>query len=202
VAHLEEIGDVKSERVKKALLEVPRHMFVPAGTPLDQAYANEPLAIGCGQTISQPTVVALMSEALELTGKERVLEIGTGSGYQAALLSVLAAQVYSVEYFAELAESAADRIARLGYTNVQVRCGDGNGGWPEHAPFDRIIATAASPAVPEAWFTQLDEGGVLVAPVGSEWGQSLLRYRKRDGRRTMEDLGWVAFVPLLAAEVV
>jgi chemotaxis protein methyltransferase CheR len=200
VAYLAEIGDIHGERVKEALRSVPRHLFVPADESLDVAYANCPLPIGHGQTISQPTVVAVMADALELSGSERVLEIGTGSGYHAAVLSLLAREVYSVEIVPELAESSAARLRQLGCANVHVREGDGRLGWPEHAPFDRILATAAPVAVPQAWFEQLAEGGILVAPVGGGWGQSLLRYRKHRGETNREDLGPVAFVPCRGVE--
>jgi protein-L-isoaspartate(D-aspartate) O-methyltransferase len=126
-----------------------------------------------------------------------VLEIGNGSGYQAAVLSLLAREVYSIEIFANLAERAAARLEELGYSNVQVLVGDGSRGRPERAPFDRVLSTAATPKVPASWLQQLEDGGLLVAPVGDESRQRLLRFRKRGGRTTMEDLGWVAFVPLL-----
>ena len=197
VAELEYRGDIRSDRVRSAMLSVPRHLFVPRGTPLDEAYGNYPLPIGLGQTISQPSVVAWMSEALELTGDERVLEIGTGSGYQAAVLSLLARQVFSVELFDELARRSAARLRALGYGNVVVRTGDGAQGLPEFAPFDRVIATAAAQTVPQAWLDQLDEGGILVAPVEDDWGQQLRRYRKSRGGVSTEDLGFVSFVPLL-----
>ena len=200
VAYLAEIGDVHAERVKEALRSVPRHLFIPAMGCLEAAYANMPLPIGHGQTISQPSVVALMTEALELSGSECVLEIGTGSGYQAALLSLLAREVYSVELEPELAESAASRLQDHGYANVHVHQGDGRLGWSEHAPFDRILATAALVAVPQPWFDQLAEGGVLVAPVGGAFGQSLLRYRKRRGETIRDDLGPVQFVPCRGLE--
>lgn len=189
-------GDVRTERVRLALLRVPRHLFVPAGVPLEDAYANWPLPIGLGQTISQPAVVALMTESLNLRGDEHVLEIGTGSGYQAAILGCLSRDVYSVEYFAELAARSGRTLSRLGFDNVHVRHGDGTLGWQEEAPFDRILATAAAPRVPKAWFEQLKDGGVLVAPVG-EYGQRLLRFTRRGDRFKREDLGWVAFVPML-----
>jgi chemotaxis protein methyltransferase CheR len=195
VDYLAMLGEVRTERVKDALNRVPRHLFLGPTEQLEAAYENRPLPIGYDQTISQPAVVALMTEALELSGSERVLEVGTGSGYQAAVLSVLAREVFSIELVPELAKSSAERLANLGYANVQVRQGDGYRGWPEEAPFDRIIVTAAAPSVPAAWFEQLAEGGILVAPVGVEWGQHLLRYRKRGGRTSKEDLGWVVFVP-------
>jgi protein-L-isoaspartate(D-aspartate) O-methyltransferase len=170
---------------------------VPDEESVEDAYANRPLPIGHGQTISQPAVVAWMTEALELTGDERVLEIGTGSGYQAAVVSQLARDVWSVEFFPELAAQASARLAALGYRNVHVRAGDGSLGWPEHAPFDRVIATAAARAVPPAWIEQLVDGGVLVAPVGAPWDQRLVRIRKLGREARAENLGWVSFVPLL-----
>jgi chemotaxis protein methyltransferase CheR len=201
VADLVEFGDVRGEHVKEALRSVPRHLFVPTGEPLYAAYANQPLPIGYGQTISQPSAVAWMTDALELSGPERILEIGTGSGYQAAVLSLLAREVYSVELEPALAESSAARLRDLGYANVHVRQGDGRFGWAEHAPFDRVIATAAPVAVPPAWFDQLAVGGILVAPVGGSWGQSLLRWRKLHDGTTRENLGPVAFVPCRGAEL-
>jgi protein-L-isoaspartate(D-aspartate) O-methyltransferase len=196
VSYLIESGDLRSEAVRRALLRVPRHLFVPRGEPLEEAYANRPLPIGRGQTISQPAVVAIMTEALALGGDERVLEIGTGSGYQAAVLSELAREVYSVEILADLARTSASRLAELGYANVHVRHGDGAAGWPAHAPFDRILATAAAPAIPDAWMDQLSAGGILVAPVGEE-EQRLLRVRKGTPDSIVEDLGPVRFVPVL-----
>jgi protein-L-isoaspartate(D-aspartate) O-methyltransferase len=176
---------------------VPRHLFVP-GVSLQRAYANYPAPIGYGQTISQPTVVAIMTEALDLTGRERVLEIGTGSGYQAAILSLLASAVYSIEIVPELAEDARLRLLRMGYANVHVRAGDGYKGWPERAPFERILVTAAPDEVPQTLLDQLAEGGVLVTPVGpSGTSQRLLRYRKVRGRTSSEDLGGVRFVPMV-----
>jgi protein-L-isoaspartate(D-aspartate) O-methyltransferase len=175
-------------RVLDALRRVPRHLFVP-GVSLGRAYADMPLPIGYDQTISQPTVVAMMSDALSLQGVERVLEIGTGSGYQAAVLSVLAREVYTIEIIPELAASARKRLAELGYTNVQVLTGDGYRGWPTQAPFDRIILTAAPPAVPAALFDQLAMGGVLVAPVGSSsFSQRLVRYTKTPAGLTVDEL--------------
>jgi protein-L-isoaspartate(D-aspartate) O-methyltransferase len=215
VSQLTLLGELQTDALKRALSRVPRHLFVPPdenhlqsagaspttaepngdGARLEAAYANAPVSIGQGQTISQPVVVALMSEALELTGRERVLEVGTGSGYQAAVLAELAREVYSVEILPELARWSAGVLERLGYQNVHVLCGDGSRGWPEHAPFDRVVVTAAVPDVPQAWFDQLAEGGLLVAPVDEQ----LMRFRKRAGRTTSESLGLVAFVPLLDA---
>ena len=191
---------VPSERVLAALRSVPRHRFVP-GASLRDAYANTPLPIGHGQTISQPLIVGMMTEALALGGRERVLEVGTGSGYQAAVLSVLAGEVYTIEIVPELGQSARKRLAELGYKNVHVLIGDGYRGWPEHAPFDRILLTAAPPEVPAALFAQLTLGGVLVAPVDSPpFGQKLLRYTKTKTGVSVDDLGWVAFVPMVPGD--
>lgn len=193
-------SEIKDPRVLDAMGRVPRHLFVPDAS-LRLAYRDAPLPIGYGQTISQPTVVAIMTEALELRGRERVLEIGTGSGYQAAVLSLLAADVYSIEIVRDLADEARERLARLGYANVHVRAGDGYKGWPEHAPFDRIVVTAAPPEVPRDLLAQLVEGGILVLPVGSSpWSQRLVRYRKRHGEISHEDLGAVRFVPMVPAD--
>jgi protein-L-isoaspartate(D-aspartate) O-methyltransferase len=190
-------GEVDDARVLDALLRVPRHLFVP-DVPVRCAYLDRPVRIGYGQTISQPTTVGLMTEALELRGEERVLEIGTGSGYQAAVLSLLCAEVYTIELVPALARNARAVLLSLGYSNVQVRDGDGATGWPEAAPFDRVLLTAAPTEVPAALFEQLADGGVLVAPVGGvEWDQRLLRYRKRADAIAVEDLGGVCFVPLI-----
>lgn len=197
VAKLSREGYVRSERVTDAMRRVPRHLFVP-GASLEAAYANMPVPIGDGQTISQPAVVGTMTQALELGGGERVLEIGTGSGYQAAVLAVLSARVFTIEIVPRLGDTARERLARLGYANVEVRVGDGYRGWPEQAPFDRILLTAAPPEVPQALVDQLAEGGILVAPVGPEGTtQRLLRVRKERGRITREDLGLVMFVPMV-----
>jgi protein-L-isoaspartate(D-aspartate) O-methyltransferase len=188
---------IRDQRVLAAMRDVPRHLFVPDQS-LRRAYANTPLPIGHGQTISQPLVVAEMTEALALRGSERVLEIGTGSGYQAAVLSVLARQVYTIEIVPELGEAARKRLAELGYANVQVLIGDGYRGWPKQAPFDRIVITAAPPEVPTALLEQLGPGGILVAPVGkSPFEQRLLRYKKTPAGLTVEELGFVAFVPMV-----
>jgi protein-L-isoaspartate(D-aspartate) O-methyltransferase len=196
VSQLTQLEGLRSDRVRRALLQVPRHLFVPAEVNLEDAYANEPIPIGQDQTISQPVVVALMTEALELKGNERVLEIGTGSGYQAAVLAELARDVCSVEIVPELAKRSAQVLKRLGYRNVHVLRGDGSRGCPERAPFDRVLATAATPDVPPAWFDQLEDGGVLVAPVGELGGQRLLRFEKRADQTTCENLGWVSFVAI------
>jgi protein-L-isoaspartate(D-aspartate) O-methyltransferase len=188
-----------SARVLDAMRRVPRHLFVP-GVSLGRAYADRPMPIGYDQTISQPTIVAVMSEALSLHGGERVLEIGTGSGYQAAVLSVQAREVYTIEIVPELAASARKRLADLGYTNVQVFTGDGYRGWPTQAPFDRIILTAAPPEVPAALFDQLAMGGVLVGPVGSSsFSQRLVRYTKAPAGFIVDELASVLFVPMVPA---
>lgn len=195
---LAKIGrEVNDARVLAAMQDVPRHAFMP-GYSFREAYMDEALPIGWEQTISQPTIVGIMSEALMLGGSERVLEIGTGSGYQAAVLARLAKVVYSIEILEPLANMAKDRLARMGYANVHVRAGDGYAGWPEQAPFDRILVTAAPPTVPQALLDQLVDGGILVVPVGPQHqDQRLLRYTKRGGKITQEDLGAVIFVPMV-----
>ena len=190
---------VRDRRVLDALRTVPREAFVPERLA-ELAYDDTPLPIGQEQTISQPTVVAMMTQALALTGAERVLEIGTGSGYQAAILSRLAKHVYSIEILPPLGEAARDRLASMGYANVSVRIGDGYQGWPEHAPFDRILLTAAPPSIPPALLAQLVEGGILVAPVGAGRDQRLMRVRKTEGKLIEEDLGPVIFVPMVKAD--
>jgi len=181
--------------VLEALGEVPRHLFMPSASMV-QAYQDTPYPIGHDQTISQPTIVALMTQALALDGGEKVLEIGTGSGYQAAVLSRLCKEVYSIEIVAPLGEAAAARLKELGYGNVTVRIGDGYRGWPEQAPFDRIILTAAPSKMPQALVDQLREGGIVVAPVGDE-EQWLYRWTKRGGKLHEERLGAVRFVPMV-----
>jgi protein-L-isoaspartate(D-aspartate) O-methyltransferase len=186
-----------SARVLAAMNKVPRHRFVPVDQE-SYAYDNRPLPIGNGQTISQPFIVALMTDLLDLKHGDKVLEIGTGCGYQAAVLGELAREVYTIEIVAPLAKEAAARIAALGYRNVTARSGDGYAGWPEHAPFDAIIVTAAAPAVPPALIEQLKPGGRLVIPVGPQWsGQQLLVIEKdARGKTTTRDVLSVRFVPL------
>lgn len=187
-------------RVMAALAAVPRHEFVP-GFEQRYAYANGPLPIGHGQTISQPYIVALMTDLLGCGPTDRVLEVGTGSGYQAAVLSLVVGQVFSIEIVPDLAREAAARLARLGYDNVTCRQGDGYEGWSEEAPFDGILVTAAAPAVPPPLVAQLREGARLVIPVGLQFGhQELLVLVKRPGGdvHTTRVLG-VAFVPLTRA---
>ena len=190
---------IQDERVLHTLTTVPRHLFIPPAYR-DHAYDDGPLPIGQGQTISQPYIVALMSERLELGGDERVLEIGTGSGYQAAVLSLLAKQVYSIEIVPELMSSARELLAQLGYDNVTVLLGDGNLGWEKDSPYDAIIVTAAAPRIPPALLEQLAEGGRLVLPVVRGEEQHLLRLRKRNGRIVEENLGLVRFVPLVGGD--
>jgi protein-L-isoaspartate(D-aspartate) O-methyltransferase len=190
-------GERIGPRTLEAMDKVPRHLFVP-NVSLERAYEDRPQPIGYDQTISQPTIVGVMTEALELTGRERVLEIGTGSGYQAAILGVLSREVYTIEILAPLGEMAKGRLAELGYSNVTVRVGDGYKGWPEKAPFDRVIVTAAPDEIPQALVDQLADGGILVTPVGPEGAtQRLIRLRKRAGVVTKEDLGAVRFVPMV-----
>ena len=185
------------EAVLQAMGRVERHRFVPAGVVRD-AYANHPLPIGHGQTISQPYIVALMTDLLDLAPDDSVLEIGTGSGYQAAVLAELIEQVYSIEIIEPLAQQAAERLAELGYTNVTTRLGDGYFGWAEHAPFDAIIVTAAASHVPPPLIEQLAPGGRMVIPVGSRFlTQYLLLIEKdADGEVRSRQVTAVRFVPL------
>lgn len=184
-----------SAAVRDALARVPRHRFVEPGDEC-VAYLNQPLAIGHGQTISQPYIVALMTDLLELQGIERVLEIGTGSGYQTAVLAGLAAEVFSIEIVPELAATAAARLRDLGYHNVHVRLGDGNTGWPEHAPYDAIIVTAAG-RVPSALLEQLKQGGRMVIPIAHGDGNQVLSIAKKTSQGTQyREVLPVRFVPL------
>lgn len=187
--------DIRDRRVLQAMRTVPRHLFVPAEYRY-LAYSDGPLPIGCGQTISQPYIVALMTQLLRLRGDENVLEVGTGSGYQAAILAHLARQVHTIERFPELAEQAAAVLKSLGLTNVQVHIGDGSLGLPDHAPFQAIIVTAAAPEVPRTLLDQLADGGRLVLPVGGKMSQFLERWRRRGAKFEQEILAPVAFVPL------
>jgi protein-L-isoaspartate(D-aspartate) O-methyltransferase len=189
--------EVTCPRVLDVMRHMPRHAFVPEHV-LAEAYADYPLPIGHGATISQPTVVGMMSQALALEGTERILEIGTGSGYQAAVLSRLARHVDTIEVVPELAERARRALEELGITNVDVQVGDGWSGLPDRAPFDRIVVTAAPDHLPEALVSQLVEGGFLVVPVGPQArDQRLERHQKRGGRLVREDLGPVRFVPMV-----
>lgn len=194
--HLRRRG-IHDRRVLEAIQRVPREKFVPAES-IDDAYADRALAIDCGQTISQPYMVALMTEALALAGGERVLEIGTGSGYQAAILAELAERVVTVERHAELSQQARRRLADLGYRNLRFVQGDGSQGFAEEAPYDRIIVTAAAPVCPPPLFEQLADAGVLVIPVGVGDEQMLERWTKQAGKLARESLGGCRFVPLVA----
>lgn len=185
---------IKDERVLSAMLKVERHRFVPKAYEA-QAYSDQPLPIGEGQTISQPYIVALMTELLELKGEERVLEVGTGSGYQAAILSELAKEVYTIEIIETLASSARTLLSELGYQNIQVKAGDGYLGWPEHAPFDAIMVTCAPDHIPTPLLDQLKEGGRLVVPVGTH-SQELKKIVKRSGKIETMDVIPVIFVPM------
>ena len=187
---------ISDERVLQVMREVPRHRFVPPDSQ-NAAYHDNPLPIGCNQTISQPYIVAYMTEMLQLKPEDRVLEIGTGSGYQAAVLSRLAKQVYTIERIEELARRAQQTLKDLGYENIQFRIGDGSCGWPEAGPYDAIIVTAAAPEIPPPLIDQLAPGASLVAPVGSTGHQDLVRLVKRGGRTHSEHLTPVAFVPLV-----
>lgn len=186
---------IANPRVLEALLAVERHRFVPDVAEED-AYEDYPLSIGFGQTISQPYIVALMTESIDPKPDDRVLEIGTGSGYQAAVLSLLVKDVYSIEIVKDLGEAAAGRLASLGYENVHVRIGDGYRGWPEEAPFDAIVVTAAPPEVPQALVDQLAEGGRMVIPVGTSY-QELLMVEKKDGKVAKRVITVVRFVPMV-----
>jgi len=190
------IRGITSPRVLEAFLEVPRHLFVSKNQQV-HAYQDSPLPIGLGQTISQPYVAAYMTDLLQLTGAERVLEIGTGSGYQAAILGNLADEVHTIERHPFLADNAAQLLQSLGYDNVTVHKGDGTQGLPGFAPYQAIIVTAAAPDVPPPLLEQLGEGGRLVMPVGSRGGQVLLLYKREGNAFHREDLAPVAFVPLI-----
>lgn len=189
---------IKDRRVLEAMAIVPRHLFVPEEHRFS-AYEDRPLPLGRGQTISQPYVVALMTELLELKGDERVLEVGTGSGYQAAVLSHLVKEVYTIEILSSLAEEAKERLTRLGYHNVWIKKGDGFFGWEEKGSFDAILVTASAEKVPEPLWRQLREGGRLVMPLGGRKGQRLVRVKKIAGQRHEENITGVLFVPMTGA---
>jgi len=188
---------IQDRRVIDAMLKIPRHLFVEEAMA-EQAYNDNPLPIGERQTISQPYMVALMSQLLELTGKERVLEIGTGSGYQAAVLAVLADRVYTMERIRPLAMRARKVLDSLGLLNVNIKVDDGTCGWEEEAPFDAIIVTAGAPEIPEALVAQLAQGGRLVLPVGNQSSQTLVKVRKgQDGALSVEQSIGCRFVKLI-----
>lgn len=187
-----------SSQVMAAMVRVPRHKFVPPDNAY-AAYANRPQPIGFGQTISQPYMVAVMTDLLDLKPDDRVLEIGAGCGYQTAVLAEIAAQVYSVEKVAELAEGARRRLQKLGYDNIEIRTGDGYRGWPEQAPFDAIIVTAAAAGVPPDLIEQLKSGGRMVIPIGEPYSTQILKVgiKAADGSAVFKSTLPVAFVPLI-----
>ncbi len=190
---------IRDERVMRAMEKIPRHLFIDEGL-IDQAYSDGPLPIGEKQTISQPYIVAIMTEALELKGPEKVLELGTGSGYQAAILAELADRVFTIERIASLAQKARKLLESLNYYNVAIRVGDGTYGWREESPFDAILVTAGSPSIPRILVEQLVIGGRLVIPVGGRYSQSLIKLTRLsenpdDVRK--EDLGGCRFVNLI-----
>ena len=187
---------IRDERVLSVMEDVPRHLFIPKENR-QRAYADEPLPIGEGQTISQPYIVAEMTAALRLSGTEKVLEIGTGSGYQTAILSRLCREVVTIERLATLSAAARACLATMDTGNVTFVVGDGSLGSPVHAPFDRILSAAASPSVPAPWISQLSEGGIIVLPVGGRYEQDLIRVTRTRDRTGTEVLGGCRFVPLV-----
>jgi protein-L-isoaspartate(D-aspartate) O-methyltransferase len=187
---------ISDDSVVLAMRRVPRHLFVPEDL-IDQAYEDTPLPIGFGQTISQPYIVALMTESLKIKPGQRILEIGTGSGYQAAILAEMSVDVYTIEVIPELAAQAADQLNNLGYTNIHTLTADGYFGWEEYAPFDAIIVTAAPDHLPQPLANQLGEGGRLVIPIGPVgFTQTLWLFEEEDGELSATNLGGVRFVPL------
>jgi protein-L-isoaspartate(D-aspartate) O-methyltransferase len=186
--------DIRDARVLDAMLRVPRHLFVPESQRA-RAYADSPLPIGFGQTISQPYIVAFMTQALDLAPEHRVLEVGTGSGYQAAVLAMLAREIYTIEIVAPLSDRARATLSALGYRNLQVRTGNGYLGWPEHAPYDRIMVTAAPDEVPAALVQQLRIGGIMAIPVGTATQELRILRRTATGTETLRTLP-VRFVPM------
>jgi len=189
---------ISDKRVINAFLKVPRERFVPEHLK-EYAYEDGPLSIGKGQTISQPYIVALMTECLELKGKEKVLEVGTGSGYQAAIIAEMGCDVYSVERFPELANTAKRVLEELGY-NVKIKIGDGTLGWDDFAPYDRIIVTAAGPEIPPSLYNQLKEGGSIIMPVGDRYFQDLILVKKLGNRMEKKNFGGCQFVLLRGIE--
>jgi protein-L-isoaspartate(D-aspartate) O-methyltransferase len=187
---------IQDQRVISAMARVPRHEFL-AEEYRGEAYEDRPLPIGEGQTISQPYIVAVTLAALALEGSEIVLEVGTGSGYQTAILAELASKVYSIERHTSLAKDAVETLARQGYSNVEILVGDGTQGWAERSPFDAIVVAAAAPRIPERLFAQLREGGRLVIPVGPADAQDLQLIRKREGQPVLASLSACRFVPLI-----
>jgi protein-L-isoaspartate(D-aspartate) O-methyltransferase len=198
LASLRDTG-ICDKRVLGALATIPRELFIEHAFR-SAAYEDRALGIDCGQTISQPLMVAVMTQALHLQGCERVLEIGTGSGYQTAVLASLAAYVYSIERYQHLASRALYRLQQLQFSNVSISVGDGSLGWPEQAPYDRILVTAAAPAIPARLLLQLVRDGILVVPVGERDHQELLVIRRTSGLPEIQSLGGCLFVPLIGAE--
>lgn len=188
--------EITDKRVLTAIARVPRELFIPPHY-YHSAYEDMPLSIGFGQTISQPLIVALMTQALKIKGSEKVLELGSGSGYQTAILAELAGWVVSVERIPQLVESARQVLGKLGYTNIEIHMAERILGWPAGAPYDAIIVTAGTPRVPNTLVEQLVLGGRLVVPVGSRWDQELLRVTKKQRRNLIESLGGCRFVPLI-----
>lgn len=187
---------IHDERVLRAMRKVPRHLFVDESSRY-KAYEDMALPINEGQTISQPYMVAVMTELLELKGTEKVLEVGTGSGYQAAILAELSKKVYTIERFEKLAQEAEEKFRALGYNNINVRTGDGTLGWTEEAPFDRIIITAGTPRVPDTLIQQLAQGGIIVGPVGERFSQQLVKVKKSAQGLSEEFHTVCVFVPLV-----
>ena len=197
VEHQIRARGVRDDCVLRAMEKIPRHLFVP-DEARSSAYADEPLPIGLGQTISQPYIVAFMTEALGLKGEERVLEIGTGSGYQAAVLAECAARIYTVEVIESLSRRARRVLHDLGYRNIEYRVGDGSEGWPDEAPFDAVIVTAAAARIPEKLEHQLKPGGRMIIPVGGGYHQELRRIDRTDTGFRRDNLLAVRFVPLVS----
>lgn len=189
-------SEIKDKRVLEVMARIPRELFIPAEQAA-YAYDDRPLPIGLGQTISQPFIVALMTQALELKGSEKVLELGTGSGYQAVILAELASKVVTVERLPQLAESAKKVFEKLGYTNIEVHLAEKQLGWPQEAPYDGILVSAGAPRIPEVLLEQLADGGRMVVPVGSRFEQDLLKVVKKGDRVITHNLGGCRFVPLV-----
>ena len=191
--------DITDEKVLAALLKVPRHKFVPL-TEQNSAYGDFPLPIGCGQTISQPYIVALMTQCLKLNGSEKVLEVGTGSGYQTAILAEIATEVYTIERFAELSENAKRNLSELKYSNIYFKVGDGTLGWKENARFGGIIVTAGAPKAPVALLEQLADGARLAIPIGGGLSQTLTVFHRKAIKIESTEVCSCAFVPLVGKE--
>jgi len=192
-------GDITGQKVLEAFLKIPRHKFVPLNLQPD-AYGDYPLPIGSNQTISQPYIVALMTQYLELKGDERVLEVGTGSGYQTAILAEIAKEVYTIERFKELSQCAEKVLSELGYKNIHFKIGDGTLGWKEESSFDAVIVTAGAPTPPESLISQLRDKGRLVIPIGGGLGQMLTVYKKSGSKIEIREISSCVFVPLVGKE--